>query len=438
MFERPDKPVNSTNFARILITFLVLLAATTIPVSAQINTNLSISDNLQIQKEEARMIRQKYRELKKLNKENTRHEYNQIIAFLDSLQKKYKTEKELSLYLQQQENDAVDLTDSELRAIRYLKKYPLLEKNKISRSNLKKYIKEEWDKRLINYSADEEIKDLITDTGKLPDDTLFQNLSQFDKLNSFKPDSSFGQTIDQQIDNLAAATSEFHALQQESSKTSALPFESLTDHPLSKARQAGIKFFEKEDLKVNEAIAVLDQYKEKYRYIRNSAEINKEEAKDTINQKINSLQGEPFRKRLQWSGNFHLEAGKPLVIDFSPGVAYRFDRNWSIGIACMIRSRFDRLTRHSIPAKGFQAYTEYRIWKSFSLYGEYEYLMRSKTDGETSSEKIKSGQSINAGLSKSFGLFKGLKGKAMVLYNVEMNGGRFYETPWVVRVGVER
>ena len=127
------------------------------------------------------------------------------------------------------------------------------------------------------------------------------------------------------------------------------------------------------------------------------------------------------------------------MLDFNPNVAYRFTKDFNAGIGGMFRwqisDKKNTPSSFTLPVTGFRIFSEYRIIKSYHGHVEFEQLS-SPANSNEQINKIQMTRSINAGLAKSFALYKKLKGKVMLLYNIEISGDRLYQSPWMVRVGV--
>ena len=385
------------------------------PAHAQIKTSLTLSERQKQAKQTARSLNKKYRELRKNNKKNINSTTKATRATIDSLLAKYDTKETLNQAIQELEQQ--ELTTTQQYALEYLRNNQEIDKP--SNSKIRDFLKKRVELPNAEFSA-----------GKIPQNEITDHAM-------YTPDSAeyfTGSWADQEIEKWASETEELNTLKQ------AKPGNFENDiHPMQNARQAGMKHLSMgnvNDPQIMEAVQALDKYKKKYRTIADTREIIKGDAKS---QKINSLEGEPFGKRIQWSGQFHIETGRPIMLDFNPNVAYRFTKDFNAGIGGMFRwqinDRKNTPPPPTLPVTGFRIFSEYRIIKSYHGHLEYEHLS-SPANGNELAKSIRTARSINAGLAKSFALYKKLKGKVMLLYNIELSGDRFYQSPWVVRVGV--
>jgi hypothetical protein len=368
-----------------------------------------------------------YASIQRENKKTARLQSMSIKSTIDSLQRAHDGEDELRQAILEMEQN-VNTTPEQSTALSYLNQTNKAPNKNISRKDIENHLSRERENQLLARS-ETDIKNLYRDDLSLADDA-----EGFNWLDAPQDSSSqsMGERMDKRIDDLAATSEEYKSLKQ----AEPAPFP-IADHPLSQARQAGMKHLQKDDAKVMEAIQALDKYKSKYRLITNSADLA--DKKSGTAEKINSLKGEPFVKRIKWSGQFHVELGKPLLVDFNPGIAYRFNKDWSLGIGGTIRGQLTgkNVDDAAFPIKGIRTFTEYRTWRSFYVHAEHEYLTRKIPRTESAiGASAKTGQSINIGVGKTFALYKGLKGNTVILYNIDLNGSGFYKSPWVVRVGV--
>ena len=392
----------------------MILGMMSVPAYTQIKTSLTLSERQKQAKETARSLNKKYRELRKTKKKNLKENTKATRASIDSLLAKYDTKETLDHAIKELEQQ--ELTTTQQYAFEYLRNNQ--ETDIPSNSKIRDFLKKKVD------LPDSE----FTTAGTIPQNEITDHaLNATDSTEYFT-----GSWADQEIDKWAGETDELKVLKQPGNFEDGI-------HPMQNARQAGMKHLSMGDLqdpKIMEAVQALDKYKKKYRTIADTREIIKGDGKS---QKINSLEGEPFGQRVQWSGQFHLETGRPIMLDFNPNVAYRFSTDFNAGIGGMFRwqisDKKNTPSSSTLPVIGLRIFSEYRIIKSYHGHVEFEQLS-SPANGNEQINKTQIAKSINAGMAKSFALYKNLKGKVMLLYNIELSGDRLYQSPWVVRVGV--
>ncbi|NJN28669.1 MAG: hypothetical protein HC819_23175 [Cyclobacteriaceae bacterium] len=206
----------------------------------------------------------------------------------------------------------------------------------------------------------------------------------------------------------------------------------MAQHPLKEARQAGMKHFEDINESIEQGESQIEGLKKKYEYVPDSEDLS-------TAKKTNTLKSVPFKKRIVFGGDFHIEIGDPLFLDFNPMIGYRLDKKWMVGLSGMLRLRLDHTDslgmRYKMPTTGGRGFGEYRFYKSFLAHAEYEVLVNNVLSAEVKHTSSEPTQSINIGLGNTFGIYKGLKGKFLLLYNFTLDGDKLYRSPWVVRFG---
>jgi hypothetical protein len=211
-----------------------------------------------------------------------------------------------------------------------------------------------------------------------------------------------------------------------------VPAFDFDNHPLKNAKQAGMKQFDKLNESFESGKEQIDKLKKKYAYVPDSKDMKSAT-------KRNSLSGVPGKKRIVFGGNFHLDIGDPLFLDFNPILGYRINRKWTAGIGGTIRFRLSYSDstdfQYRVPTTGLRSFGEYQFFKSFLAHAEYEVLADDVFASEPQEKIRQATQSINIGLGSTFGIYKGLKGKVLLLYNIPLDGETKYHSPWVVRFG---
>ena len=394
----------STVFRRSALLCILALAACGFAYG-QIDTKIRVSENIRRQKEVAKTMQKEFRNHRKAARKSVRQTTKETLAAIDSLRARYGEAawRELEALI-----DKGQLTPAQQMAVECLKERG----GKVTKRDVK-----------------ERAKSYAQNLPPLPNEGLTEMQLSVNAADSSR--ESWDITAERAAERLARETSDYRAIEQ--AAASAPDVEELPSaHPMQYARQAGMKHISLADPRFTKAAQELDKYKKKYQYIRDAVSPAKD-SRPGESRKIASLQGEPLVKRLQWSGHFHLEAGAPLLIDFSPGMAYRLDKNIAFGAGAALRFSSEGSL---LPAAGLRVFGESRVWKSFSAYCEYERMTRAASSAEAVAQVSNTMQSVNAGLARTFSIYKGLKGKAMILYNIDLNDGGFYHSKWVARVGV--
>lgn len=107
----------------------------------------------------------------------------------------------------------------------------------------------------------------------------------------------------------------------------------------------------------------------KYREFTNASDL-------TTAVKHTSLKGRKFRERLVIGGHFNLASTKPLSIDFSPQLGYRFNTRFFLGIGMNYRTTFGDSIKNGYYVSpnntSYKAMASYDIIRAFYGYAEWE------------------------------------------------------------------
>ena len=164
--------------------------------------------------------------------------------------------------------------------------------------------------------------------------------------------------------------------------------------------------------------------------------------------KRNSLEKEPFHKRLSYGGYFDIQSTDPFAMDFAPTVSYSINKKWQAGLSAMYRRTFgeqDSLSQIPLTSWGARVFTNYEVKKGF--FGQLEYdrsFKKNNTEQLKSSSEGKkvrkwSGVSaINMGIGRRFKLTSKINSSVLLLYDVMHESGKSIQPrPISVRFGLE-
>jgi cell division protein FtsB len=269
-------------------------------------------------------------------------------------------------------------------------------------------------------------------------DSLKQQISDLDS-------AELWQQLDQMVESEVEKNNYYQAFMKEQGQLSKIqgnptamlqdnvPSFDFAEHPMKEARQAGMKHFGDISENIEEGKGQIDGLKKKYAYVPDSKDLS-------TAQKTSTLKGVPVKKRFVYGGDLHVDIGDPLFLDFNPMIGYRLDKRWMLGIGGMFRFRLSHTDsaglEYRIPTTGGRGFGEYQFYKSFLAHAEYEVLTNDVfTKAEVKNTPSKPTQSINVGLGNTFNIYKGLKGKFLLLYNFALDGEKQYRSPWVIRFG---
>ena len=214
--------------------------------------------------------------------------------------------------------------------------------------------------------------------------------------------------------------------------------ESVKNEALTKAVKEAQKMLAKNSPALTTAQADLAKLKKKYSSVPSSDDLS-------TATKRNSLKGKPFKTRLVIGGNFQVVTSNPVVIDISPVLGYRFNRDFHLAIGATFRARFSSHDSTYIKTNygrdeltyGYRAFANYRFWKTFFVHAEYERISKEfaviGTDRFTRVWK----PGALAGIGSAYTIKGALKGNVSLLYNfIHDDKQQVYHSPWVFRFGV--
>ena len=431
-----------------LIVFAILIFCSQ-PIHAQIKTSFKYSEDIEQQINTAKQVEEQFRQFRKDSSKIVKRQFKRLKKTADSLVSELKKQATLE-NLKSLSPEVSELTKRQQQAMAIVRqKFSQAKKySKINKKELQSMVMQ----NIENRPEFEEYKSII-------ESELLPYKSQFDKykaipqsadsikqqIKDFDLDSAdLWQQLDEFVASEAMKTNYYQAFMNEQGQLTQLqsnpqtlftdnaPKFDFANHPLKEAKQAGMKHFDKINENIDKGVEQIDQLKKKYAYVPDSEDLK-------TAKKSNSLSGVPAKKRIVFGGNFHLDIGDPLFLDFNPILGYKVDKKWTLGIGGTIRFRLSHTDstdfQYRVPTTGLRGFGEYRFFKSFLAHAEYEVLANDVFSSETINKVNKATQSINIGLGSTFGIYKGLKGKFLILYNIILDGEIQYKSPWVVRFG---
>ena len=201
-------------------------------------------------------------------------------------------------------------------------------------------------------------------------------------------------------------------------------------HKLSKTELAS------KNKTLNSAHKTLSTYKKKYLTLPSTKHLEG-------GTKRNSLEGKSFWERIRIGGNLRInQRDKVVNIDFAPSIAYLANKKLAIGTEFVYRGEFGNSIQwyraFDSETYGGRIFTDYTIYKSFFVHAELENLYtipRSKRQEVITKISVPGAM---AGMGKTFGLGKNVRGKMLIQYNfIHDETKELYASPWVVRFGFE-
>ena len=249
----------------------------------------------------------------------------------------------------------------------------------------------------------QEQKDGLLDLKKLPNETMADHRSQLEGF-------------DNKIE-------EYQDTQHLTEKTKELAGEKAADFLAENAGQ-----LDKVQQKVSKLMG-------KYRSVLNSNDLS-------TAVKRSSLKGRPFKERLFLGGNFNINEIRPLSLDLSPQIGYKFNTRFVVGIGGTYRKTFADTLKVSpaIPAEtyGYKAFTSYDVIKSFFAYAEYERMTREVTPPNSDTNTTQWVDGLLLGVGRRFSIHPKVHMNVMVLYNfLHDSETAIYSRPWTLKFGFQ-
>lgn len=189
----------------------------------------------------------------------------------------------------------------------------------------------------------------------------------------------------------------------------------------------------KQNETLNQANQTVKQFKTKYLTLPSSNDLSTATT-------LNSLKGQPLRKRLIFGGNIKITQAKLTSVDLSPSVAYLVSKKLSFGIETIYRTQFGTGQKWQETFKtetyGGRLFVDYAVVRSFYAHGELELISTPETAVvDKGSKQVIPGALF--GIGKRFGIGSRVDGKVIFQYNFLHSGSELYTSPWVLRFGIE-
>lgn len=154
--------------------------------------------------------------------------------------------------------------------------------------------------------------------------------------------------------------------------------------------------------------------------------------------KRTSLNGKSFAERLYFAVNFQVLNIKPVSIDVSPAIGYRFTTRWIAGFGGNYRKTFTNSVPLSFSADmwGYKEFVCFEVLSNFYLYTEFS---RNTTHGVASEDGTRIWeQSLLLGAGRQFLIHPRVEMTILASYNFLYEPtDQFFTSPWSVRVGVQ-
>ncbi|MEM9338617.1 MAG: hypothetical protein AAGA66_07815 [Bacteroidota bacterium] len=155
------------------------------------------------------------------------------------------------------------------------------------------------------------------------------------------------------------------------------------------------------------------------------------EAKDHLPK--NRLNGQPMRERITWGGLFQWVPANEPRLQVSPEVSYQLYPRWLVGVGLNYQLHLKR--EKEVPSVvgddtglGWRAFSQYRLYKGFSLHGEYSGFV--KTESRQPDHAL-------LGLARRFSVAGRVSGQVQLLYNFLYDPFMPSSRRWTYRLGFQ-
>lgn len=183
------------------------------------------------------------------------------------------------------------------------------------------------------------------------------------------------------------------------------------------ARQQAFDHFAGKQEQLEKAMETMSEYKRKYEDIQSVAELPRK--------RPNAMRGKPFVQRLVPGVAIQIHRHGAWLFDFNPYIGYRISGRLTTGLGWnqRIAYNFDEGEfANSLVIFGPRMYGEFTIAKGFSARWEGEYMKTQAPSQFSSGNTDEKGRewvfSTMAGIKKEYRILEGVKGTAMLLYNI--------------------
>jgi hypothetical protein len=210
--------------------------------------------------------------------------------------------------------------------------------------------------------------------------------------------------------------------------------DSLTEAGKDKAAEKALDYFAENPEKLEAAIQKASKLFSKYRVFSNSNDLS-DARKNT------SMEGKTLLERLVIGGTFNVISTKPLSLDLSPQLGYKFNARFFVGAGMNYRMTFSDSIKHnwyvSPRNTAFKTFMNYDVVKSWYAYLEGEI---SGAAGHSIEQKEKGDWNVNyfVGAGRRFLVHPKLFMTITALYNLNNQAqNHIYPQRFQVRVGFQ-
>jgi hypothetical protein len=209
--------------------------------------------------------------------------------------------------------------------------------------------------------------------------------------------------------------------------------EKLKAQGKEKAVEEAASYFTKHAGKLQLSQAKVSALLSKYNDISNSDDLSHAVKKT-------SMQGKTFWEHLVIGGNFNIVSTKPVSIDLSPQLGYKFTTRFSLGLGFNYRHTFSDSIKNSwyvSPVNtAFKAFTSYDVLSGFFAYAEWERSGVAQKSNDLSNRYWRNNYFVGVG--KKIPIHPKIYLNTMFLYNLNNdNRNSAYPRRFQIRLGFQ-
>ncbi|MEQ6120498.1 hypothetical protein AAOP42_13290 [Reichenbachiella sp. MALMAid0571] len=156
-----------------------------------------------------------------------------------------------------------------------------------------------------------------------------------------------------------------------------------------------------------------------------------------FDQDMESINENTLVQRFTIAGYIQIGGHKPLLIDYSPSIAYKLTGKASVGFGVNGRAKIGEGSSKEEDLVGYRSFLEYALLKKIYLHGEYERTGVVDKDANADQSARVWSQRWLLGLGKDFKHRSGINGSLLILYNFNRSKTDPHSQTFQVRYGIK-
>lgn len=156
-----------------------------------------------------------------------------------------------------------------------------------------------------------------------------------------------------------------------------------------------------------------------------------------FDQEMEAINEKTFTKRFNLSGYLQISGQKPLLLDYSPSIAYNATGKIAVGFGINGRLKFGQEPTEEEDLIGYRSFVEYKILKKIYIHGEFERTGLLQTDPITELSARKWSRRWLLGLGRDFKHRSGIMGSLLILYNFNNDQEGPHDQTFQIRYGIK-